>query len=162
GSKFLLEHDGFRMLIDCGLFQGLKDLRLRNWSPPAFDPKTLGLVLLTHAHLDHSGYLPVLYAKGYDGDVLTTPASRDLCGIILPDSGHLQEEAARFANKHGSSKHAPALPLYTEDDGRRVLPRIRCVGFDAGTEIAPGITATFRAVGHIVGAAMIEVRLRSP
>jgi metallo-beta-lactamase family protein len=160
GSKYLLEHDGFHILVDCGLFQGLKELRLRNWSPPPFDPARIGLVLLTHAHLDHSGYLPLLYRNGYAGEILTTPASRDLCGIILPDSGHLQEEDARFANKRGSSKHKPALPLYTEDDARRVLPRIRCVGFDVPSEVRPGITVTFRAAGHIVGAAMIEVRLR--
>ena len=161
GSKYLLEHDGFRMLVDCGLFQGLKELRLRNWSPPPFDPGTLSLVLLTHAHLDHSGYLPVLYRNGYSGEIVTTPASRDLCGIILPDSGHIQEEDARFANRKGYSKHKPALPLYTEDDARRVLPRIRCVEFDTPREVGPGITVTFRAAGHIVGAAMIEVRLRA-
>jgi metallo-beta-lactamase family protein len=161
GSKYLLDHDGFRMLVDCGLFQGLKELRLRNWSPPPFDPGTLNLVLLTHAHLDHSGYLPVLYRNGYSGEIVTTPASRDLCGIILPDSGHIQEEDARFANKKGYSKHRPALPLYTEDDARRVLPRIRCVEFDTPREVGPGVTVTFRAAGHIVGAAMIEVRLRA-
>ena len=161
GSKYLLEHLGFRLLVDCGLFQGLKELRLRNWSPPPFDPKALDLVLLTHAHLDHSGYLPVLYLHGYSGEILTTPASRDLCGIILPDSGHIQEEDARFANKKGYSKHKPALPLYTELDARAVLPRIRCVAFDSPREVGPGITVTFRAAGHIVGAAMIEVRLRT-
>jgi metallo-beta-lactamase family protein len=161
GSKYLLEHDGFRMLVDCGLFQGLKELRLRNWGPPPFDPGSLGLVLLTHAHLDHSGYLPVLYRNGYAGEILATPASRDLCGIILPDSGHLQEEDARFANRKGFSKHKPALPLYTENDARRVLPRFRCVGFDTPREVRRGITVTFRAAGHIVGAAMIEVRLRA-
>jgi metallo-beta-lactamase family protein len=160
GSKFLIEHDGFKMLVDCGLFQGLKELRLRNWSAPPFDPRSLDLVLLTHAHLDHSGYLPVLYRNGYDGEILTTPASRDLCGIILPDSGHLQEEDARFANKRGSSKHQPALPLYTEDDGRRVLGHFRCVDFETPREVRPGITVNFRAAGHIVGAAMIEIRLR--
>jgi metallo-beta-lactamase family protein len=161
GSKYLVEHDGFRTLVDCGLFQGLKELRLRNWSAPPFDPATLGVVLLTHAHLDHSGYLPVLYRHGYAGEILTTPASRDLCGILLPDSGHLQEEDARFANKKGYSKHKPALPLYTQDEARRVLPHIRSVDFDSPQEIGPGITATFRAVGHIVGAAMIELRLKS-
>lgn len=159
GSKYLLEHQGSRVLVDCGLFQGLKELRLRNWSPPPFDPKSLNLVLLTHAHLDHSGYLPVLYNHGYDGEILTTPASRDLCGIILPDSGHLQEEDARFANKKGYSKHKPALPLYTEDDGRLVLRHVRCVEFGTPCNVRPGITVTFRAAGHIVGAAMIEVRL---
>jgi metallo-beta-lactamase family protein len=159
GSKYLLEHEGFRVLVDCGLFQGLKELRQRNWSPPPFDPASLGLILLTHAHLDHSGYVPVMYRNGYDGAILTTPASRDLCGIILPDSGHLQEEDARFANRKGYSKHKPALPLYTEDDARRVLPRFQCVGFDTPREIHPGMRVTFRTAGHIVGAAMIEVRL---
>jgi metallo-beta-lactamase family protein len=161
GSKCLVEHEGFRMLVYCGLFQGLKELRLRNWSAPPFQPATLGAVLLTHAHLDHSGYLPVLYRHGYDGEILTTPASGDLCGIILPDSGHLQEEDARFATKRGFSKHKPALPLYTEDDARRVLPHIRSVGFGETREVGPGISVTFHAAGHIVGAAMIEVRLRA-
>jgi metallo-beta-lactamase family protein len=161
GSKFLVEHDGFRMLIDCGLFQGLKELRLRNWSEPPFDPAKLGLVLLTHAHLDHSGYLPVLYRKGYAGEILTTPASRDLCGILLPDSGHLQEEDARYATKRGFSKHKPALPLYTEAEARSVLPHFRCVGFDEPREVGPGVVVRFRAAGHIVGAAMLEVRLRT-
>jgi metallo-beta-lactamase family protein len=161
GSKYLLEHEGFRILVDCGLFQGLKELRERNWGAPPFDPRRLGLVLLTHAHLDHSGYLPILYRNGYAGEIVTTPASRDLCGIILPDSGHLQEEDARFANKKGYSKHKPALPLYTEDDARRVIPRIRCTAFDAPYEAGPGITVTFRTAGHIVGASMIEVRLRA-
>jgi metallo-beta-lactamase family protein len=161
GSKYLLEHEGTRILVDCGLFQGLKELRERNWGEPPFDPRRLALVLLTHAHLDHSGYLPILYRNGYAGDILTTPASRDLCGIILPDSGHLQEEDARFANKKGYSKHKPALPLYTEDDARQVIPRIRCAAFDSPHDAAPGITVTFRAAGHIVGAAMIEVRLRA-
>ncbi len=159
GSKYLIEHRGFRLLVDCGLFQGLKELRLRNWSPPPFDPETLGLVLLTHAHLDHSGYLPVLLQKGYTGDILTTPASRDLCAILLPDSGHLQEEDARWANKKGYSKHHPALPLYTELDGRAVIPHVRTIAFDTAREVAPGITVTYRAAGHILGAAMIEVRL---
>ncbi|HEX4824393.1 MAG TPA: MBL fold metallo-hydrolase [Candidatus Polarisedimenticolaceae bacterium] len=159
GSKYLLEHDGFRMLVDCGLFQGLKELRLRNWSPPPFEPSSLGLILLTHAHLDHSGYLPVVYRGGYEGATLTTPASRDLCGIILPDSGHLQEEDARFANRHGFTKHKPALPLYTQDDARRMLPKIDTIAFDTPREVHPGITVNFKAAGHIVGASMIEVRI---
>jgi metallo-beta-lactamase family protein len=161
GSKYLLEHEGRRVLIDCGLFQGMKELRERNWAPPPFDPKSLSLVLLTHAHLDHSGYLPVLYRNGYDGRILATPATRDLCGIVLPDSGHLQEEDARFANRKGFSRHAPALPLYTEEDGRKVVERIDAIGFDEPREVLPGITATYRSAGHILGAAMIEVRLRS-
>jgi metallo-beta-lactamase family protein len=161
GSKYLLEHEGRRVLVDCGLFQGLKELRERNWSAPPFDAKSLSLVLLTHAHLDHSGWLPVLYRHGYDGRILGTPATRDLCGIVLPDSGHLQEEDARFANRKGFSRHAPALPLYTEEDGRKVIERIDAIGFDEPREVVPGVTATYRAAGHILGAAMIEVRLRS-
>lgn len=161
GSKYLIEHEGRRVLVDCGLFQGPRELRERNWSPPPLDPASLSHVLLTHAHLDHTGYLPVLYRHGYDGPILTTPATRDLCGIILPDSGHLQEEDARFANRKGFSRHKPALPLYTEEDARRLLPKIACVGFDAPREVVPGLTATLRAAGHILGAAMIVVRLRS-
>jgi metallo-beta-lactamase family protein len=161
GSKYLLEHDGCRVLVDCGLFQGLKELRLRNWNPPPFDPASLSLVLLTHAHLDHSGYLPVVVRNGYQGRILATAASRDLSEIILLDSGHLQEEDARYANKKGFSKHHPALPLYTQDDARRVIPQIESVAFDASTEIGPGLTATLRAAGHIPGAAMIEIRIRS-
>jgi metallo-beta-lactamase family protein len=160
GSKYLLEHEDRRVLIDCGLFQGMKELRERNWSAPPFEPASLSRILLTHAHLDHSGYLPVLYRHGYDGRILATPATRDLCGIVLPDSGHLQEEDARFANRKGFSRHKPALPLYTEEDGRRVMERIDAVGFDQPVEVVPGITATYRAAGHILGAAMIEVRLR--
>jgi metallo-beta-lactamase family protein len=117
------------------------------------------MILLTHAHLDHSGYLPVVYRSGFDGTTLTTPASRDLCGIILPDSGHLQEEDARFANRKGFTKHKPALPLYTQDDARRMLPKIDVVDFGVPREVHPGVTVTFRAAGHIVGASMIEVRL---
>jgi metallo-beta-lactamase family protein len=161
GSKYLLEHEGSRVLIDCGLFQGMKELRQRNWAAPPFDPSSLSRVLLTHAHLDHSGYLPVLYRSGYDGRILATAATRDLCGIVLPDSGHLQEEDARFANRKGFSRHQPALPLYTEEDGRKVVERIDGIGFDEPREIVPGVTATYRAAGHILGAAMIEVRLRS-
>lgn len=162
GSKFLIEHEGFELLVDCGLFQGLKELRERNWTKPPFDPRTLSLVVLTHAHLDHSGYLPVLYKSGYTGDTLTTAATRDLLGILLPDSGHLQEEDARFANKRGSSRHKPALPLYTEDEGRSVMPRIKTAEYGRPREVGPGVTITFRPAGHITGAAMIEVKLDKP
>ena len=116
GSRFLVRHDGHSLLVDCGLFQGYKQLRLRNWRPLPVVPGQIHAVILTHAHLDHSGYLPVLVREGFHGRVHATAGTRDLCGILLPDSGHIQEEDAAFANRHGFSKHTPALPLYTRRD----------------------------------------------
>src|SRR5262249_37348528 len=116
GSKFLLEAEGRRILIDCGLFQGLKELRLRNWQAPPVDPQSIDAVILTHAHIDHTGYLPRFVQQGFRGPVYTTPASADLLRILLPDSAHLQEEEARFLNKNRRTKHDPALPLYTIED----------------------------------------------
>jgi metallo-beta-lactamase family protein len=121
GSKYLLESSGQHWLVDCGLFQGLKELRLRNWERFPIDPKTLTGVLLTHAHLDHSGYLPLLARNGFRGPIYCSPATAELCEILLPDSGYLQEKDAEFANRHGYSKHKPALPLYTERDAREAL-----------------------------------------
>jgi metallo-beta-lactamase family protein len=162
GSKFLVEHDGYRMLVDCGLFQGLKDLRLRNWQAPPVDPASIDLVVLTHAHLDHTGYLPVLVRRGFEGQALATPATRDLCGILLPDSGHLQEEDARFANWKGYSKHAPALPLYTEEEARRTLPFLRPLPFDRTLEVHDRLSLRFYPAGHILGASLVEVRIGVP
>lgn len=162
GSKYLLEHRGFRLLIDCGLFQGLKELRLRNWQPLPVAPASIDAVALTHAHLDHSGYTPLLVRNGFRGQVLATPATTALCGILLPDSGHLQEEDARFANKHGFSRHRPALPLYTEAEARRSLERFRQVAFDQTIDLAEGLSLRMIPAGHILGAAYIEVRLRDP
>jgi metallo-beta-lactamase family protein len=118
GSKYLLRSGAATILVDCGLFQGLKALRLRNWAPPPVAPKEVDALVLTHAHLDHSGYLPRFIKQGFQGPVHSSPGTRDLCGILLPDSGHLQEEEARYANKRSFSKHKPALPLYTEEDAR--------------------------------------------
>lgn len=160
GSKYLLEHRGFRMLVDCGLFQGLKELRLRNWSEPPFDVKGLDLVVLTHAHLDHTGWLPRLVKYGYAGRVLCTPATRDLCGVILPDSGHLQEEDARFLNKRGTSKHKPALPLYTEAEARETLERLDTGSWEKPIQVHDDVTLRFLPAGHILGAAFVEVVLR--
>jgi metallo-beta-lactamase family protein len=160
GSKFLVEHNGFRLLVDCGLFQGLKELRLRNWNPPPVDPASLDMILLTHAHLDHSGYLPVMVRRGFDGPVLATGSTADLCGIILPDSGHIQEEDARWANKKRFSKHKPALPLYTELEARHSLAQLRPVGFDRDLHLHDGIRLRFHPAGHILGASFMELRLK--
>ena len=127
GSKTLIEHQGLRILIDCGLFQGYKNLRLMNWDDWPFDPGSLDAVVLTHAHLDHSGALPLLVRNGFKGPIYATAATADLCGLLLPDSGHLQEEDANFANRHKSSRHDPALPLYTEEDARHALTFFRPV-----------------------------------
>lgn len=153
GSKYLLESDNVRIQIDCGLFQGYKVLRLRNWAAPPVAPPTIAATVLTHAHLDHTGYLPLLVKKGFQGPVFCTRATADLCGILLPDSGHLQEQDADFANRHRFSRHHPALPLYTEEDARHSLERLRPVRFDDPVTLPGGARLTFVRVGHILGAA---------
>ncbi|MCW5619999.1 MAG: MBL fold metallo-hydrolase, partial [Burkholderiales bacterium] len=158
GSKYLLSGYGRRVLIDCGLFQGYKQLRLRNWSRLPVDPSQIHAIVLTHAHLDHSGYLPLLAREGYHGPVYCTPATRDLCGILLPDSGYLQEEDARYANKRGFSKHKPALPLYTEADARRSLKLLRTVSYGRPTDLGGGLEFEFLPAGHILGSAMVLLR----
>jgi len=153
GSKFLFSHGGEQVLIDCGLFQGLKELRLKNWAPVPIDLARLRAVILTHAHIDHSGFLPRIVSKGYKGPVFATPATCDLLGVMLPDAAHLQEEEARYANRKGYSKHAPALPLYTADDANRSLRLLRPTRVGDAVEVAKGVFADFRRVGHILGAA---------
>lgn len=155
GSKYLVEHDGHRLLVDCGLFQGYKLLRLRNWSPLPMVPGQIHAVILTHAHLDHSGYTPLLAREGFHGRVWATPATRDLCGILWPDSGHIQEEDAAFANRHGISKHKPALPLYTKADAVAALKRLHAASFGKPFEPIKGWKATFSEAGHILGAASL-------
>lgn len=155
GSKYLVEHDDQRLLVDCGLFQGYKQLRLRNRDPLPVPPDQVGAVVLTHAHLDHSGYLPVLAREGFQGRVWTTPATRDLAQLLLPDSGHIQEEDAAFANRKGFSRHAPALPLYTVADAMRSLQRLHTVPVHRAFEPLPGWTARFSGAGHILGAASL-------
>ena len=160
GSKYLLEAGGGRMLIDCGLFQGYKQLRLRNWARPPFEPDSVDAVVLTHAHLDHSGFLPRLVAQGFRGPVYCTPGTLQLCRILLPDSARLQEEDARFANQRGFSRHSPALPLYTEQDARRALESLRPVAFDTGFTPLAGLQASFSPASHLLGAASLLVRTR--
>jgi len=159
GSKYLLEHDGLRLLVDCGLFQGLKALRLRNWEHLPLDPRSIDAVLLTHAHLDHSGYLPALVRDGFRGAVWCTPPTLALCRLLLPDSGHLQEEDAAYANRKGFSKHHPALPLYTEADAERALERFRTVRFGEELSLGGGASARFTHAGHILGAASVRLAI---
>jgi metallo-beta-lactamase family protein len=155
GSKYLVQHDGKRLLVDCGLFQGYKQLRLRNWNPLPVPPDQIHAVLLTHAHLDHSGYLPLLAKEGFTGHVYASRGTHDLCRILWPDSGHIQEEDAAFANRHGFSKHAPALPLYTRQDALDALPLLKAVEFDKTINLMPGWKASFSSAGHILGASSI-------
>jgi metallo-beta-lactamase family protein len=156
GSRYLITTNRTRILVDCGLFQGLKQLRLRNRDPFPVPPGELDAVILTHAHLDHSGYLPALVRDGFGGPVLATAATGDLCGLLLPDSGHLLEEEAEFANRHGTSKHHPALPLYTELDAERALERFVPLPFHEAHTLED-LTFRFRRAGHIPGAATVEL-----
>ena len=153
GSKYLLQHEAGRILVDCGLFQGYKALRLRNWAPPPVAPGSISAVVLTHAHLDHSGYLPLLVKNGFRGPIFCTAGTADLCGILLPDSGHLQERDAADANRHHFSKHNPALPLYTEDDARKALEFLHPISFGQNVALPGGARLHFVRAGHILGAA---------
>jgi metallo-beta-lactamase family protein len=171
GSKHLLEVGGRRILVDCGLFQGLKELRLRNWAPLPIDPATIDAVVLTHAHLDHCGYLPRLVSAGFRGRVFCTPATKELCSLVLPDSAHIQEEDAREANRHAFTKHHPALPLYTSVDAARALGRVQPVGYERPVPLliegnpppAAGETFTveFINAGHLLGSAYARIRVGS-
>ncbi len=153
GSRHLIETGHARVLVDCGLFQGYKMLRLRNWAPFPVPPARIDAVVLTHAHLDHSGYLPRLVREGFKGPVWCTQATHALCGIMLRDSAHLLEEEASYANRVGSSRHRPAQPLYRQSDVAQCLDLFRSVAFDQDFSPAPGITGMLRSQGHILGAA---------
>ncbi len=153
GSKYLLDNGEHRILIDCGLFQGYKALRLRNWAPAPFAPRDVSAVVLTHAHLDHSGYLPLLVKNGFRGPIFCTEATADLCRVLLPDSGHLQEQDAEFANRHRFSKHHPAMPLYTEEQALKSLAFLRPCAFNQPISLPGGAQYHFLRAGHILGAA---------
>ncbi len=159
GSQHLVTAHDHRVLLDCGLFQGLKELRERNWRDPPFDPKSLEAVVISHAHIDHTGALPLLVRRGYRGPIYCTPATADLLEILLPDAAHLQEEAADRANRHGYSKHRPALPLYTEADARQVLAQLRTKGSGRPFSVAGDVTVTYRRAGHILGAATVDLQI---
>jgi len=159
GSKHLLDLGEHRILIDGGLFQGLKELRLRNWAAFPIDPKRVDAVVLTHAHLDHCGYLPRLVAGGFRGRIFCTAGTRDLCTLVLPDSAHIQEEDARLANRRGYSKHSPALPLYTELDAARTLTQLQPVGYERPVPVVPGVDVEFLNAGHLLGSAYARMRI---
>ncbi|WP_133128712.1 MBL fold metallo-hydrolase [Legionella nagasakiensis] len=161
GSKYLIQTGQTTVLVDCGLFQGHKELRLRNWAHLPIDPKNINYVLLTHAHIDHSGYLPLLVKNGFQGKILCTAATKDLCSILLPDSGHLHEEEARYANRKGYSKHHPALPLYTQKEAEHSLTYFYTVPFEEPFRINDQLYATFYYAGHILGASFIRIEYKN-
>ena len=158
GSKYLLDTGTSKVFIDSGLFQGLKELRLRNWQNLPIAASEIAAIILTHAHLDHCGYLPRLVAQGFRGRVFCTAGTLDLCRIVLPDAGRIQEEDAANANRHGFSKHAPALPLYTEADAFRAVSQLQPVGYDRPVPVTPDIEVEFINAGHLLGSAYARVR----
>lgn len=157
GSKYLLTNDQKNILVDCGLFQGLKELRLKNWDRFPIDPKSIDAVILTHAHIDHSGHIPRLIKEGFKGKVFCTKATYALCQILLLDAGYLQEEEAHWLNKKHFSKHKPALPLFTKEDAEIALEQFVTKNFDESFEVTEGVRASFRYAGHILGAAQVVV-----
>ncbi len=159
GSKYLLDTGTSRVLIDAGLFQGMKELRERNWQEFPIAPSAIDAVVLTHAHLDHVGYLPRLVSRGFRGRVFCTAGTQDLCRIVLPDSGRIQEEDAANANRQGYSKHKPALPLYGEADAVRALMLLQPVGYDRPVPVAEGVDVDFINAGHLLGSSYARLRV---
>lgn len=157
GSKYLIEYNNSRILIDCGLFQGHKELRLRNWENFPINPSSIDAIILTHAHLDHSGYIPLLVKKGFTGKIYCSEATFDLCRILLPDSGYIQEEDAARANRYGYTKHSPALPLYTEEDAENSLEYFHPLGFGTPHHVNDDLHFTFSRAGHILGSSFITL-----
>ena len=161
GSCTLLELGGTRLLVDCGLYQGDEELEQRNWRPFPFRPQDIDAVVLTHAHLDHTGLLPRLAAQGYGGPVYCTRPTRPLAGLVLEDAGALQEEEARFAKKKGYSRHADPRPLFTRRDALQALRLLEPLKFGDEHEIGPGVTVRFVRAGHLLGAASVEIKAKS-
>lgn len=157
GSKYLLKSGSKQVMVDCGLFQGLKQLRLRNWAKLPINPRDIDAVILTHAHIDHSGYLPLFVKNGFSGKIYCTYATRDLCEILLPDAAHLQEEEAEYANRRGFSKHSPALPLFDAADAERALSLLTPMDFEQDIRLAEGLTFRFSPSGHILGSAFVRI-----
>lgn len=163
GSKYLLENNGKKVLVDCGLFQGDKELRERNWQDPPFVASEIDAVIITHAHVDHTGWLPRLVKLGFNGQITTSRATGDLLKILLPDSARLQEEEADYRNRHQLTSHTPALPLYDEADAKAALAMLRGVPNDGQPyEICDGFRASFLVAGHIMGASLVLVEMDAP
>ena len=158
GSKYVVTAGVKKILVDCGLFQGLKQLRLKNWARLPVDPHEIDDLILTHAHIDHTGYLPLLVKNGYRGKVYCSGGTRDLCEVLLPDAGHLQEEEARYANRAGYSKHHPALPLYTRADAEQALRALKPVDFGAEIDLGGGNSFVLAPSGHILGSSFVSLR----
>jgi len=167
GSKHLINLSGdaggrgFQVLIDCGMFQGQKEWRERNWRDLPIPAGEIDAVVLTHAHLDHTGWIPRLVKQGFRGPIYATPATVDLCSVLLPDSGHLQEEEAEYHNKKKTSKHDPALPLYTFQEAQQSLGSLQPVDFESAKELAPGLSFRYVRAAHILGSSMVEVALKT-
>ncbi len=159
GSKYLVEEGDARLLVDAGLFQGLKELRERNWQPLGFDATKLASVVLTHAHLDHCGFLPRLVGQGFRARIFCTPGTADLAKLILSDAARIQEEDAERANRKGYTKHRPALPLFTEQDAARAISLLQPVGYERPVPVAPGVTAEFVNAGHLLGSSFVRMRI---
>lgn len=161
GSKYLIETSQNRFLLDCGLYQGRKNLRMRNWEPFAVDPSKIDKVILTHAHIDHSGYLPILVREGFRGPILASSATRDLCEILLRDSGRIHEEDARRANRYGYTKHHPAIPLYTEQDAIRCMDFFEVIEFGQSYSLGEECTLQLSRAGHILGSAIVSFHIEN-
>lgn len=162
GSKFVLECDGYRVMIDCGLFQGIKQLRLLNWEALPLNPASINDVVLTHAHIDHTGYLPRLVRDGFHGTVYATKATADLLTLMLPDSARIQEEDAEYANRKGFSKHHPALPLYTERDAKAALRLVQGVNYETPIRLSKFVTVSYTQAGHILGSGCVKAEIHEP
>lgn len=161
GSKYLIEIEDLSLLVDCGLFQGFKQLRLRNWAHLPIDIPHLSYVILTHAHIDHSGYIPLLVKNGFRGKIFCSAATQALCQILLPDSGYLQEEEARFANEHGFSKHKPAVPLYTREDAEKSLEFFEPIDWEKPISLKDQFSFQLLRAGHLLGAASVRLTCRN-